>query len=443
MMTEVWQKWEGQVVNGVFPLRRLLSASDHSAVFLTESKAHDIVDAAIKLIRATPEQQAQLACWTTAASLSHPHLVQLLDSGRCEFEGLEFLYVVMEYADQTLAQILPRRALTADEAREMLVPTLNALSFLHSRNWVQGRLKPSNILVVKDQIKLASDNARPGGTSTADVAGPSVYDPPEAKDGGYSAAGDMWSLGITIVEALTQRPPSWPDSGFETDAAAAAVPPSLAKIVRQCLDRDPANRPSAAQLEADINPAPALPDIPVISPAERSASKRSASKRSVFPAAIAVLLILAVAVWAGRRMLGSQSAPQQSDSIASAPENSANSKSDSVSAQADQPAQAAQTVQPGSPFVLHEEIPDLSRGARDTIHGHIKVDVRVTVDASGNVVEESLGHGGTSRYFDRLATAAAGKWKFTPAADQDSRKYLLRFEFSRSGATGRAVAPKS
>jgi len=73
----------------------------------------------------------------------------------------------------------------------MLRPTLNALAFLHGKNLVQGRLKPSNILVVNDQLKLASDTIRPGGESTANIAKPSMYDPPEAKDGGYTAAGDI------------------------------------------------------------------------------------------------------------------------------------------------------------------------------------------------------------------------------------------------------------
>ncbi len=67
--------------------------------------------------------------------------------------GRGFLFVVMEYADQTLAQILPRRALSLDEAREMLLPTLNALAFLHRNKLVQGQLKPTNLLVVDDQLK--------------------------------------------------------------------------------------------------------------------------------------------------------------------------------------------------------------------------------------------------------------------------------------------------
>jgi TonB family protein len=93
--------------------------------------------------------------------------------------------------------------------------------------------------------------------------------------------------------------------------------------------------------------------------------------------------------------------------------------------------------------VLHEEIPDVPRGARVTVRGRIKVAVRVTVDSSGNVIDETLERRGPSKYFARLATTAARKWKFAPADNQDSRKWLLRFEFSRGGATGHAVTPRS
>src|ERR1700684_333808 len=160
-MTEVWAKWEGEVVNGAFPLRRLLSGSGESGVFLTESTAQNGAAAAIKIVPADAVfAETQLAHWQAAAALSHPHLIRPLDAGRCPLEDQPFLFVVMEYAEETLSQILPQRALTADEVGEMLLPTLEALAFLHDKNLVQGELKPPNVLVVGDQVKLASDNIR-------------------------------------------------------------------------------------------------------------------------------------------------------------------------------------------------------------------------------------------------------------------------------------------
>ena len=139
---------------------------------------------AIKIIAADPAfTETQLSNWRTAAALSHPHLIRLLDSGRSQLKGHPFLFVVMEYAEQSLSQILPHRALTADETREMLLPTLDALVFLHHQNLVHGAIKPSNLLVVNDQLKISSDTIRPAGELTTRVAKSSLYDPPEAKSG--------------------------------------------------------------------------------------------------------------------------------------------------------------------------------------------------------------------------------------------------------------------
>src|SRR5450755_2539456 len=181
-MTEIWKKWEGEVINGAYPLRRFLSSSDHSGVFLTAYKAENVADAAIKIVPANPAfTEVQLSRWRTAATLSHPHLIRLFDVGRCQLGGHPFLFLVMEYAEETLSQILPYRALTPDEVREMLLPTLDALAFLHRKNLVQGQLKPPNFLVVNDQLKLASDTIRRAGESTTSIAHSSLYHPPEAK----------------------------------------------------------------------------------------------------------------------------------------------------------------------------------------------------------------------------------------------------------------------
>jgi TonB family protein len=481
-MAEVWTKWEGQVINGVFPLRRFLSASDHSAVFLTEYKAQNLPNAALKLVPAIPAlAQAQLSHWTTAATLTHPHLIRLLEAGRCELGGLQFLFVVMEYAEQTLSQILLQRALAPGEVREMLLPTLSALAFLHSKNLVHGRLKPANILAVNDQLKLASDTVRPAGKSTANIARSSVYDPPEFKDHGFSPAGDIWGLGITMVEALTQHLPSWPDSKSETASFPAALPPTFVAIVLQCLNSNPASRPTVDDVEAQMNPAPqsplvSVPRLPLSARKsilsipkpllrevpDRATPPEESPKRHLFLSAIVVLSVVVVAVWVGLHVLSSQAflqrgappiaASQNPQTSVSAPpgvsapsfgEKSADSNSAPsrfVSRPSDQP---AQPLAKRLPSVLHEEIPDVPRRNRETIRGHIKVSVRVTVDSSGAVVEETLEKPGPSKYFARLATEAARKWKFVPAGNHDSRQWLLQFEFTRGGASGHATIPRS
>ena len=419
-MTEVWTKWESQVINGVFPLRRLLSGSQHGAVFLTEYKAQNYPAAAIKLVPEDPALgDVKLSNLKVAEGLSHPHLMRLFEAGRCRLDGEPFLFVVMEYAEQCLSQILPQRALTPEEVREMLVPTLDALAFLHHRGLVQGRLKPANFLVVNDQLKLASDTIRAAGDSTA------------------GTAGDVWGLGATIVEALTQHPPAWPVDGSEAVFLPPTLPADFADTVLRCLSRNPADRPTVADLQVKFTPSPPAAAV-ARQVSGTAAAPPTRPKQRWFAAAVAAVLLVSVAIWAGLSAfqrhpnsnrpaaIAVQSSAQQPDPQALAPR--ANS---AVSEDARPP-----------PSVLHEEIPDVSRHARESIHGHIKVTVRVTVDPSGNVVGTAVEKSGSSKYFARLGVEAAGKWKFAAAADPDSRVWLVRFDFSRGGATAHAATAR-
>jgi serine/threonine protein kinase len=443
--TEIWTKWESQVVNGIFPLRRFLGRSNHSVVFLTECRAPSLGSAAIKIIPAdTARAEGQLSRWHLAATLSHPHLIRVLESGRCKLGGHPFLFVVTEYAEQNLAQILPHRALSIDEVREMLTPALDALAFLHRQNLVHGQLQPPNFLVVNDQLKLASDTIREAGDAA-----------------GIDLAGDMQALGATIVEALTQIRPAL-EAPADAPSLPATLSPGLADAVRRCLSPEPGNRPTVSELRNLIDPAPetpppvsapqvaaprvpAAPNVPVPevsarpgptpSPAATHAPPPPAGPRQpasmpyprwLIPgAAVGLVLLL---VWAGGRMLRSHDSPRP---IAApiAPQQS--------SAPASPPSSA--TVQTAGSPVLHEEFPAISRSTRESIHGQIKVAVRVTIDRAGNVLAENVEVHGSSKYFARLASEAARKWKFVPADSQAPREWLVQFEFSRSGVTGQAV----
>jgi serine/threonine protein kinase len=437
---EIWTKWESQIINGLFPLRRFLGRSNHSVVFLTEYKAQNLAKAAIKLVPEDPADpaaaEAQLSNWKRIAALSHPHLIRTLDSGRCKLGGHPFLFVVMEYAEQTLAQILPHRALTADEVREMLIPTLGALAFLHRKNLVQGQLKPPNFLVVNDQLKLASDTIRAAGDAATSMAKPSVYDPPEAKKGAIDAAGDVWSLGISMVEALTQSPPALNEKS-DTAALPATLPPPFLDTLRRCLSRNPAGRPTIFDLEAQFSRAPQAPARSIPQPAILKVSSQTTDTQSSSQArwlgpVIAVSIIVLVAIWAVMRPFRGH--------LTSQPPASSTSQTSS-------PPTASQLPGPQKPAasmsaataVLHEEIPAVSRSARNSVRGQIKVAVLVTVDRSGNVVAETVENRGSSRYFARLATGAAKKWRFAPAATAEPRQWLLEFEFTRGGAAARAV----
>ena len=513
-MSEVWTRLEGEVVNGEIPLRRYLGSSDHSGVFLTGSAAQNLSHAALKLVPAIPTlAESQLAHWSAAASVAHPHLIRLFETGRCQLAGLHYLYVIMDYAEQNLGQLLLHRALSENEVREMLPMMLEALGYLHSRDLVQGQLKPSNVLVIDNQLKVASDTIRPAGEATASIGTLSVYNPPEARDGSFSTSGDMWALGITLCQALTQRAPVRSGERGESVVLPTDFPVAFIDIVRRCLSRNPAQRHSVADFQEWLKKGPAEPVVvtpPAPQPAEVVAAKppvNDGATRLVIRAVLSseplpepepqrkswvLPIVIVVAVlglgWAGVHWFMGQpdsgaassdagstgaaatAAPADGSATAGAdahssgeaapggaasqgaassgvpatsgaPEASPGSATRTGVAPAASPSSRGSTraVSSSDPAVLHEEIPNIPLHSRETIHGHVKVIVRVTVDKSGTVVSDVLENPGPSKYFARVAGQAASKWKFAPADHENTRQWLVRFEFSRDGTKANAV----
>ncbi|HXW73914.1 MAG TPA: protein kinase [Steroidobacteraceae bacterium] len=485
---EVWARCSGLVVNGAFRLRRCLGSSDHSAVFLAEHETPERSAVALKLVPALPElAESLLSNWRIAAESAHPHLISLLGTGRCQLGQRPYVYAVMEYADQTLAQLLAKRALTDEEAREMLLPTLSALVFLHNRSLVQGALKPANILAVGDQLKLSSDTIRRANDAFAGRGVVSGYDPPEIRDGGYSTAGDIWGLGVTLFEALTRSPPAQLQARGRGVVLPHDFPPRFRELVARCLSLRPSDRPRATEIEAAFaRPAAAAPArVPTVQPAAVAAPSAPASappdpvatklvsrpaespkpkmspavaattgaprntpppasqRRPFVPLTLGAVAVLALS-WIGWRALGTHRTPVRAqtspDASIQTPAAVAPASGGPPSVVAAVATKAPPTDAAASPAAVHEVIPDVPRSARQTIHGHVKVSVRVIVDKEGTVVATRVDDPGPSRYFERLAREAAGKWTFPPAATDTKRLKLVRFEFTRDGTKGRAVS---
>lgn len=445
---EVWTQWEGRVINGAFPLRRFLGGSSHSGVFVTEQRTDGLPELAIKFVPAdTIQAEAKLVQWGAASALSHPHLVRLFDVGRYRSGGREFLFVVMEYADQTLAEILARRALAPEEVREMLLPTLDTLTFLHRKLLVHGRLKPSNFLAVGDRLKLASDTLRPVSHSTSGGVRTSAYDPPELKDRDINAAGDVWSLGMTLAEALTQRTTAWPD---ETVSLPADIPAPFGTIVQQCLSVAPTFRPTVLDIEAQFRAAtPGQTKSAAQPPADPAPRKNippppGTQKRNPLLSALAFAPLISLAVWIVMQFSGGEPVPAQPPAIPAPAPVAPAVVEKPVESELPSPVPAAEetsfvSTEEPSP-VLHEVTPELSQVARERIRGRVHVTVRVLVDPAGDVIGTLMDNPGPSKHFASLADQAAAEWKFVPADVEDARVWVLLFVFSRDGVTARATA---
>jgi TonB family protein len=422
---ELWRAWEGRVVDGKFPLRQFLGASDHSAVFLTERQGDK---AAIKLIAAgAKDSDRQLARWQAAAQLSHPHLLHIFESGCCQFDGRSQLYVLMEFADEDLSQILPERALTPAEVGDMLPPVLVALSYLHGKGLVHHRITPSNIHAVGDQLKLAADHVVSAAEIIESVRR-DVYDPPESAAGVASPAGDMWALGATLLATLLQRVPFSTELSDRDPVVPQEISEPFRGIARECLHLDPKRRCSIAQMQARLEPrARSVPAEPELAPAQKSSKKRI----PIFGLVVALVVVGLIFFFTrkGSSPAIQEQQPAQQSSQAGQPAPAPSSTPASSTAQA-----AQRPSNAGS--VLKKVVPDVPASARSTITGKVRVTVQVEVDSSGKVTATKLTSPGPSRYFANLALKSARDWEFAPPevdGQPGASSWLLHFRFGRTG----------
>ena len=500
-MNNAWKQWEGQVVEEKFKLRQYIGGSQRSAVFLTDFAGKEPREAAIKLVLMDPGgAELQLYRWKQAAKLTHPHLLQLLGIGRCHLDNMTVLYVVMEYAEEDLSQILPQRPLTAYETRSMLEPALGALAYIHGQGLVHGGLKPANIMAVNDQVKLASDTLCEINEVLAGTKETTVYDPPEMAGGRASPAADIWSLGVTLSEVLTQQTPSWNER--REPILPEALTEEFVPIVRQCLQSDPLKRPTVADIAVQLH----IKSVRLVDREKRTeigqqtrapsiAEKKLAAKtRVIFPVAAAITLLMMLGVWgalrrrstaerplrvseqpAQQQAVGQKLADQQPGGLATRPAASGSAIGTATARPSEQSppkpqsagldrntglanqggeqnlsgttaarATASSGSSPGDAArsahgaVIQRPSPEVSPSARDSIHGTLRVSVKVHVDATGRVTAAELSSAGPSKYFSGVALKAARQWTFQPAkigGENVPSEWLLRFEFRNSDNT--------
>jgi TonB family protein len=458
--------WVGRIADGRFPLLQWLGGAEGGGVFLTEFQGQQPRKAAIKLFPADDASvEKRTAGWAAAASISHPHLMRLFHTGSCRIDAIPLLYAVTEFSGENLSEILPIRPLTPAETEEMIGPVVEALSYLHGKGFVHGHLKPSNIMVVDDVLKLSADSIQVAGNADGRLNAPSVYDPPERGAGPISTAADAWSLGVILVEALTQHPPKWDNGASRGDPQVSeSLPQPFAAIIRECLRSNPARRCTLNDVRARLSPANPQPEPPAktaSAPPAQSDDARLVKSRgtALVVAALVVLAIVAALLFRSRTGPSPQPIAEQPHAAAPAPvpqptgdqqsDPAAAKPSPSRSSPAQQPGSVLPAPPPPSPApvnsssnaatvkgaVAERVSPDLLPAAKASITGHVNVAVRVAVDSSGNVSDATFDSPGPSKYFAKVALQAAQRWRFTAPQVQGqpvSSTWILRFHFTQS-----------
>jgi hypothetical protein len=226
-MTRTWNDLEGATL-GRYWLKVCLTSSADDAWY---SIRYDTTrDAAVRVRHAAaPDAGAQLDLWRKATELEHPSLVRMLDAGRAEAEGDEYIYCVCEYPDDFVAGVLAERPLSAAEAREVLDATLSALTYLHERGLVHGAVGSGHIMAFGDTIKLPSDTVREAGE-------------------GEPVSSDLRAVGVLLHELLTREVPR---ADAKTDFG--YLPEPFRSIVRNTLKPE-GERWTITDIRAHLNP---------------------------------------------------------------------------------------------------------------------------------------------------------------------------------------------
>ncbi|MER6525483.1 Stk1 family PASTA domain-containing Ser/Thr kinase [Streptomyces sp. NPDC001508] len=271
---------EPRRLGGRYELGQVLGRGGMAEVYL----AHDTRlgrTVAVKTLRADlardPSFQARFRREAqSAASLNHPAIVAVYDTGEDYIDGVSIPYIVMEYVDgSTLRELLHSgRKLLPERAMEMTIGILQGLEYAHRNGIVHRDIKPANVMLTRNgQVKVmdfgiarAMGDAGMTMTQTAAVIGTAQYlSPEQAKGEQVDARSDLYSTGCLLYELLTVRPPFIGDSPVavayqhvreEPQSPSVFDPeitPEMDAIVLKALVKDPNYRyQSADEMRADI-----------------------------------------------------------------------------------------------------------------------------------------------------------------------------------------------
>ncbi|MEU2626713.1 Stk1 family PASTA domain-containing Ser/Thr kinase [Kitasatospora sp. NPDC007106] len=218
---------EPRRLGGRYELGGVLGRGGMAEVYL----AHDTRlgrTVAVKTLRADmardPSFQARFRREAqSAASLNHPAIVAVYDTGEDYIDGISIPYIVMEYVEgSTLRELLHSgRRLLPERALEMTIGILQALEYSHRAGIVHRDIKPANVMLTRQgNVKVMDFGiARAMGdggmtmTQTSAVIGTAQYlSPEQAKGETVDARSDLYSTGCLLYELLTVRPPFVGDS---------------------------------------------------------------------------------------------------------------------------------------------------------------------------------------------------------------------------------------
>jgi eukaryotic-like serine/threonine-protein kinase len=255
-----------------FRIQSLVARSEMASIF----RAMDLSDGMTVALKVPhPEMEADPLFYdrfhremSIGKKLSHPAVVKFL-----EVPDPSRVYIAMEWAEgRPLRQILDeRQKLTQAEALQIAAQVLDALGYIHANGVVHRDLKPDNIMVDGDRIKLIDFGiAREAGARrltyaklTKALGTPDYVSPEQIRGKRGDARSDLYAFGVMLYEMLTGE---LPFQGANPIAAMnqrlvvepiparrvdPAIPAALEEVLHRALERNPEHRYATAADFAD------------------------------------------------------------------------------------------------------------------------------------------------------------------------------------------------
>jgi predicted Ser/Thr protein kinase len=210
-----------------------------------------------------------------AATLKHPTIVAVYDTGEMQSPYGSLPYIVMEFVDgRTLSDIIKSEgAMDEQQAIETMADVCAALDFSHRGGIIHRDVKPANVMITKSgavkvmDFGIARALADGGGvTQTGAVIGTAHYlSPEQARGEAVDARSDVYAAGCVLYKLLTGSPPFTGDSPVAVayqhvredpkrpSQENPDVSPALDAVVLRSMSKNPANRyQSAAEMRSDL-----------------------------------------------------------------------------------------------------------------------------------------------------------------------------------------------
>ena len=154
---QFWNELEGQTLDRLYPLRRLVRSEGRSAWFETATGEELSTPATISLTEALTDADEVTARLKAAQSLKHPNLVTITKVGQAKVDNTLIVYAVMEHIEQSLSDVLQSQTLTPEEGREVAEALVGALTAIHQKGMSHGRVEAASVLATEETVKLRSD----------------------------------------------------------------------------------------------------------------------------------------------------------------------------------------------------------------------------------------------------------------------------------------------